>query len=477
MEERNTFMNTKKTIGILVCLLCLVLLLCACGLRKNTAADVTAAPVPTVTVITPAPGEGTEATITATDEGSAPAAEPAATPIPVVTQAPVVVTSAPAPAEAPASTAAPAPVEVPVATAAPAATPAPAVTPAPTAAPTSANLPVIRKSPTNEDVLEGGSAWFVAKYDNALWAVWHFVSPDGQTDLTYEEAGKQFPTMGIRNGMYSTMELSNIPLEMNNWKVYCRYSNRSGYSDTNAATVTVTAKGNADSSKLPVVTKSPTSETVNAGGSAYFVAKYKNATWAVWHFVSPDGQTDLSYVDMANRYTALKIIDGDRSTMQLKNIPSELNGWKVYCAYTNNFGTTNTDSATITIKGAAPAPVTPTAAPATTTFAGTYTESHAHRGVIEVTGNSSLYQVKIHWAGSAAESSDWNFAGAVDASGVLQYTNCTKVTTTMDSDGSGSFLTEYTDGTGKLTFAADGSSVTWVDDKENIAAEAIFVKG
>lgn len=360
-------MNTKKTIGILVCLLCLVLLLCACGLRKNTAADVTAAPVPTVTVITPAPGEGTEATITATDEGSAPAAEPAATPIPVVTQAPVVVTSAPAPAEAPASTAAPAPVEVPVATAAPAATPAPAVTPAPTAAPTSANLPVIRKSPTNEDVLEGGSAWFVAKYDNALWAV--------------------------------------------------------------------------------------------------------------WHFVSPDGQTDLSYVDMANRYTALKIIDGDRSTMQLKNIPAELNGWKVYCAYTNNFGTTNTDSATITIKGAAPAPVTPTAVPATTTFAGTYTESTAHRGVIEVTGNSSLYQVKIHWPGSAAESSDWNFAGAVDASGVLQYTNCTKVTTTMDSDGSGSFLTEYTDGTGKLTFAADGSSVTWVDDKENIAAEDIFVKG
>ncbi len=467
-------MNTKKTLGILVCLLCVVLLLCACGLRKNTAADVTAAPVPTVTVITPAPGDGTEATIQATEETAAPAVEPVATPIPVVTQAPVLVTPAPTQTEAPAATAAPAAVEVPAATAAPAATPAPAPTPA------SANLPVIRKSPTNEDVPEGGSAWFVAKYDNALWAVWHFVSPDGQTDLEYNSAelAKLFPYLDIKNGMYSTLQLNNIPVEMNGWKVYCRYSNRSGYSDTNAATITVTSKGTVDNNKLPVVTKSPTSEVVNAGGSAYFVAKYKNATWAVWHFVSPDGQTDLSYVDMANRYTTLKIIDGDRSTMQLKNIPAELNGWKVYCAYTNNFGTTNTDSATITIKGGpAPAPVTPTAAPATTTFAGTYTESNAHRGIIEVTGNSTLYQVKIHWAGSAAESSDWNFAGAVDASGVLQYTNCTKVTTTMSSDGSGSFLTEYTDGTGKLSFSADGSSVTWVDDKENIAAEAVFVKG
>ena len=43
---------------------------------------------------------------------------------------------------------------------------------------------------------------------------------------------------------------------------------------------------------LPVVTKSPTDETVNEGGHAEFVARFENAVWAVWHFVSPDGETD-----------------------------------------------------------------------------------------------------------------------------------------------------------------------------------------
>ena len=88
-------------------------------------------------------------------------------------------------------------------------------------------------------MLEGGSAYFVARYDNALWAVWHFVSPDGLTDLTYEEAAKQFPNMQILNGMYSTLELKNMPLDLNGWKVYCQYRNRVGSTNTEKATITV----------------------------------------------------------------------------------------------------------------------------------------------------------------------------------------------------------------------------------------------
>ena len=101
-------------------------------------------------------------------------------------------------------------------------------------------LPRVTKSPTDETVDEGGSCLFLAGYENAEIAVWHFVSPDGQTDMTYEAAQTAFPTMEIRNGMYSNLQLRNIPYAANGWKVYCRYSNTdAGYVDTAMARLTV----------------------------------------------------------------------------------------------------------------------------------------------------------------------------------------------------------------------------------------------
>ena len=213
------------------------------------------------------------------------------------------------------------------------------------------NLPVVTKSPTDEKVPIGGKCQFVTRYENATWAEWHFVSPDGTRDIDYTVAEKEFPTMKIINGYAKDMTLENIPEALNGWRVYCRFSNNSGSVKTDRATITVT--GNAadgTATGLPKVTKSPTGETVAAGGTAWFVAKYEDAIWAVWHFVSPDGTRDLAYTDAAAVFQGLKITGGDQSTMQLQNIPAELNGWKVYCAFRNNTGTTNTDAAAITVQ-------------------------------------------------------------------------------------------------------------------------------
>ncbi|MBO5544853.1 MAG: hypothetical protein J5949_09515 [Oscillospiraceae bacterium] len=100
----------------------------------------------------------------------------------------------------------------------------------------------------------------------------------------------------------------------------------------------------------PVVTKNPTGEVVPVGGSCTFIAKYENAVWAVWHFVSPDGSRDLAYNDIQNIYTDLKIINGYASTMSLENIPAQLNGWKVYCHFSNDAGSTDTAMAQITVQ-------------------------------------------------------------------------------------------------------------------------------
>ena len=103
-------------------------------------------------------------------------------------------------------------------------------------------LPTVTKNPTDETVEEGGSCLFLAGYENAVLAVWHFVSPDGQTDMTYEAAQAAFPSLEIRNGMYSNLQLRNIPYSLNGWRVYCQYSNPGvGYVNTETARITVIA--------------------------------------------------------------------------------------------------------------------------------------------------------------------------------------------------------------------------------------------
>ena len=235
---------------------------------------------------------------------------------------------------------------------------------------TGGNLPKVTKSPTSETVNPGGSAIFQARYEDAIWVVWHFVSPDGTRDLDYKEAGQEFPKLEILNGEYSQLMLKNIPSELSGWKVYARYSNHAGYTDTAMATITVNGAGtaaptttntnnnaNTTTAGLPKVTKSPTSETVDVGGHCYFLARYEDAIWAVWHFVSPDGTRDLDYKEAAKEFAKLQIEGGEYSQMKLSNIPAELNGWKVYCRYSNRVGYTDTASASITVRGSA-APAT-----------------------------------------------------------------------------------------------------------------------
>ena len=145
------------------------------------------------------------------------------------------------------------PVPTPVLTPSPTPFSTPAPTPAPvTPTPISANLPRITKNPSSEIVEANGKCQFVTRYENADIAEWHFVSPDGTTDIGYSTAQALFPTLKIINGFAKDMTLENIPSELNGWKVYCRFSNANGYTDT--ATATLTVKG---TSTNPSVTETP----------------------------------------------------------------------------------------------------------------------------------------------------------------------------------------------------------------------------
>ena len=99
----------------------------------------------------------------------------------------------------------------------------------------------------------------------------------------------------------------------------------------------------------PRITKNPTDEVVGLNGRCQFVSRYENAILAEWHFISPDGYYDYTYLQMQRMYPSLRIIMGNTKDMTLDRIPQELNGWRVYCRFTNNYGEAKTGTALITV--------------------------------------------------------------------------------------------------------------------------------
>ena len=111
-----------------------------------------------------------------------------------------------------------------------------------TVIPSQYNVPRITKNPTDEWVYEFGRCQFVSRYENAILAEWHFVSPDGR-DISYLQAQQEFPSLRIIMGNTKDMTLDNIPYALNGWRVYCRFSNSYGSADTGMARITVTPTG------------------------------------------------------------------------------------------------------------------------------------------------------------------------------------------------------------------------------------------
>ena len=179
---------------------------------------------------------------------------------------------------------------VPTPTPTPAATPAPTPTPTPTPMPTptpaatpapAGQLPVITKSPTKETVDKGGNCWFVAKADNYQSLAWHFVSPDGQTDLTGAAVQEAHPEMEILNATTPNLQLKSIPYSANGWRVFCRYTNAAGYKDTDSALITVRGADTA-AAATPTPSPAPTAAVVqgpgDGNGTTVIVGDHKKIT-------------------------------------------------------------------------------------------------------------------------------------------------------------------------------------------------------
>lgn len=102
------------------------------------------------------------------------------------------------------------------------------------------------------------------------------------------------------------------------------------------------------------ITKNPTGETVDAGGSALFVARADNASSFVWRIVSKDTTQTINAKDAAGYFRGLSVSGTDSDTLVLSNIPASMDGWSVECKFIGSDGKTFvcTNGAVIRVNGA-----------------------------------------------------------------------------------------------------------------------------
>ena len=143
------------------------------------------------------------------------------------------------------------------------------------------------------------------------------------------------------------------------------------------------------------VTKSPTSETVDEGGKATFIAHADGATSHQWRFL-PKGYPSERFLTAQNlgaSFPGVNVIGADSDTLVLANIPAALNGTRIFCVYYENpksFVITN--SATLNVKAKPVTSYAPTVNPAGTgtNQPGGSTQTGTTQGGTYIPGNSVI---------------------------------------------------------------------------------------
>lgn len=217
-------------------------------------------------------------------------------------------------------------------------------------------------------------------------------------------------------------------------------------------------------SNLPVITKDPTGETVAINGKCQFVTRYENAKWAEWHFVSPEGSRDIDYLQAQTEFPTLKIVNGFTKDLTLDAIPEALNGWRVYCRFSNDYGYVNSGSALITVTGAAQPASTP--AVQQVGFEGRWAGEIASRCQLEFSyhGEGSV-NVSISWSNSAFERARWQMTADIYKNDIMIYNDGHYWVETYTDDVNYTISDEAFGETG--SFYMENEKLHWVDDQRN----------
>ena len=111
----------------------------------------------------------------------------------------------------------------------------------------------------------------------------------------------------------------------------------------------------------PTIIKQPTSEKVEVGELASFVAMATYTDTYEWTATSPDGKTKCNCEDLPDLFPGVTIGGDGKEKMNIRNVPAEMDGWSVKCTFSGPGGSAVSNAATIKVK--LPETPKPTATP------------------------------------------------------------------------------------------------------------------
>ena len=95
------------------------------------------------------------------------------------------------------------------------------------------------------------------------------------------------------------------------------------------------------------ITKHPTGETVQEGGSCSFVARADNDNSRHWYFTKNGTVVDASYASA--QFPGLSVSGVTKEKLKLSHIPASMNGWSAYCVFYGNNGSVTSQKAGIVV--------------------------------------------------------------------------------------------------------------------------------
>ncbi len=157
-----------------------------------------------------------------------------------------------------------------------------------------------------------------------------YTPPAAMSGTTYYFVGVK----AYNGSAYSSAVYSNV--------VYISYDGYNG------------ATGSVNNGGALKITKNPTGETVDVGGSATFIARADNAASRVWRIVSKDTTKTVTAKEAAAYFGGLTVSGADTDTLVLSNIPASMHEWSVECKFIAADGKTYlcTNGAIIRVRGA-----------------------------------------------------------------------------------------------------------------------------